>query len=625
MEKAVIKKTRGKALLRPSDIVCGILAIYIGISDTVVSPLIIFLFVAYSYLRSNKEACISVFFILLLALQKDILTAYFYALGFSLFFVLLYIVKILNRNLYQWIPFVIGLVLIPYAIRQFNITPKAMIEPMIGGILMYQTCSQYGWTQKRYALTESMYGAMLMSIALVLAASMPLYYTPILLFAYLLITIICTRESAAALLGILFLLPIHEEALFLVLGICMIFKDKKALCCFILILSYFFLPSTMFTYAYLGVAILSVLILRVEYIPLLYLETKETMLPYRGNDNLLRRQMQNYAGIFQSLAEYYEGIHQTGAELLLNMANALQYNAEEIQKIPLEGKRYEQLQKALEGYQFSVETLHIEESSDGSLQLHLEVGNLRRGEIHMTLQPLLETLLHRKLQVLEVQKKRFVRGFSILFADALPFDIEAYGDSIRNSYTGNGDSYSIFRFRQSMICMISDGMGNGENAARSSRLITSLFQRMIISGIPQDSAIRCINKLIQSDTYATLDVICINRSSGMAYISKSAACPTFLLRDEHLHEINGNALPVGIISAIEPDCFEVALQEGDEFLMISDGITRSEVSAWLSQRKKEDLKEDVAAFSDTLSRQRRKDDSTLIAIKVCKANAQVGA
>ncbi|MCQ5355765.1 hypothetical protein NE614_13355, partial [[Ruminococcus] torques] len=68
-----------------------------------------------------------------------------------------------------------------------------------------------------------------------------------------------------------------------------------------------------------------------------------------------------------SLAEYYEGIHQTGAELLLNMANALQYNAEEIQKIPLEGKRYEQLQKALEGYQFSVETLHIEEGSDGSL------------------------------------------------------------------------------------------------------------------------------------------------------------------------------------------------------------------------------------------------------------------
>ena len=84
-------------------------------------------------------------------------------------------------------------------------------------------------------------------------------------------------------------------------------------------------------------------------------------------------------------------------------------------------------------------------------------------------------------------------------------------------------------------------------------------------------------------------------------------------------------MPVGIISAIEPDCFEVALQEGDEFLMISDGITRSEVSAWLSQRKKEDLKEDVAAFSDTLSRQRRKDDSTLIAIKVCKANAQIGA
>ena len=72
-----------------------------------------------------------------------------------------------------------------------------------------------------------------------------------------------------------------------------------------------------------------------------------------------------------------------------------------------------------------------------------------------------------------------------------------------------------------MICMISDGMGNGENAARSSRLITSLFQRMIISGIPQDSAIRCINKLIQSDTYATLDVICINIFRNQPHVQHS--------------------------------------------------------------------------------------------------------
>lgn len=93
------------------------------------------------------------------------------------------------------------------------------------------------------------------------------------------------------------------------------------------------------------------------------------------------------------------------------MANALQYNARRDSEDTVRRETLEQLQKALEGYNSAVETLHIEESSDGSLQLHLEVGNLRRGEIHMTLQPLLETLLHRKLQVLEVQKNVLSEGF----------------------------------------------------------------------------------------------------------------------------------------------------------------------------------------------------------------------
>ena len=96
--------------------------------------------------------------------------------------------------------------------------------------------------------------------------------------------------------------------------------------------------------------------------------------------------------------------------------------------------------------------------------------------------------------------------------------------------------------------MISDGMGNGEKAAQISHLVSSIFQKMVVSGIPQDNAIRCINKLMQSDTYATLDVICFNRSKGVAYLSKSAACPTWLLREHKLYELSGSALPVGIVS-----------------------------------------------------------------------------
>ena len=333
--------------------------------------------------------------------------------------------------------------------------------------------------------------------------------------------------------------------------------------------------------------------------------------------SMLKRQMQNYANIFQSLSEYYAQISDVQAELLANMSNALQYNADAIRKIDGYEKDTVRVAKALEGYQYDVRELSIEEPKEGCIQVCVEIANIKRGEIRSTLLPLLEVLLHRNLQIADIRNRKFMRGYhSITVCDDIPFVIDAYADSVKNSYTSSGDTFSIFKFRQSLVCMISDGMGNGERAAQSSRLITNIFQRMMVSGIPQDSAIKCINKLIQSDTYATLDVICFNRSQGVAYISKSAACPTFLLRNDQIYEINGSALPVGIISQMQPDCFQVDLKAGDEYLMISDGIYMNEIYKWLNQRTQTSVKEDVESFTELLKKTRRKDDSTIVLVKV---------
>ncbi|MCB6443408.1 hypothetical protein, partial [Streptococcus salivarius] len=66
--------------------------------------------------------------------------------------------------------------------------------------------------------------------------------------------------------------------------------------------------------------------------------------------SMLKRQMQNYANIFQSLAEYYAQISDVQAELLANMSNALQYNADAIRKIDGYEKDTVRVAKALEGY-----------------------------------------------------------------------------------------------------------------------------------------------------------------------------------------------------------------------------------------------------------------------------------
>lgn len=570
-------------------------------------------------MRSTREACIAVFFIMLCVLSQGVVNGYFYALGFSVLFIFIHMVKLLNQNLYQWIPYIIAVVIVPYSIQQNGLEIQALMMPIIVYGVLNQIGDDYHWIRRSYALSQAMYGVIILAISCLLIQFIPVYQEKVLLVALLIIASICNIQTCFLIgIAICFITPINNIIWLGVPFICSLFKKKRFIA--ILLLTAFLLlyARTLFQYSYIVIGMLMTLLIRERYIPLLARYEAEDVIqkPFLSPQNTVKRQMQNYAGIFQSLAEYYTSINDVEADVLGNMASALQYHAEEIQKVDDIGKDHERLRKALEGYQYEIEQLDIEEYNDGRLHIELDIGNIKRGEIRTTLQPLLEVLLHRSLVMDTLKGHRFTHGFSIVFSDYIPFDIDAYADSLKNSYTSSGDTFSVFRFRQSTICMISDGMGNGEKAAKSSQLISSIFQRMIICGMSQDSAIRCINKLVQSDTYATLDVICFDRSKGVAYISKSAACPTFLLRNQKIYEISGNALPVGIISQMQPDCFELDLKNDDEFLMISDGIEQAEIYDWLKERETSKIRDDVETFMNILRRKRRKDDSTLILARV---------
>ena len=83
-----------------------------------------------------------------------------------------------------------------------------------------------------------------------------------------------------------------------------------------------------------------------------------------------------------------------------------------------------------------------------------------------------------------------------------------------------------------------------------------------------------------------------------------------------MFEVSGNSLPVGIVSQIQPDCFEIALQQGDEFIMMSDGVQLHEIYTWISKREGIELKEDMQVLLSILKQTEREDDSTIIIAKV---------
>lgn len=617
MEKAYLKKEEHRFTLQIVDIVCITFALCIGLLEGPFLPMFVYLFFVHSYLRSKKEAGITIVVVLCSLLIRNIVDVYFYALGFSFFFMLVYLANVWNRNLYVWIPYIVALIVLPFTFKERFLYPYWYVIVVISFLVSKEMMVNFEWIQKSYMLSQPMFACVTLAIALFFAQLMPVWYESILMIGFM----ICARFCRIKVLSLfVFAFYVGLENLtflwFIIPLLISIFYDRKFIgSLFLLLFSFVYVQTTTsLLYAIFGFIMfmfpstMQQLVYQEEDI-----RNQTTRLP---KENIMKRQMQNYAAIFSSLAKYYEEVHQVGAYLFHQMGEAFLCQAEEIFKNDVGSYDEDRLKKALEGYQFDVDMLEVDEFKEGCVCIRISISNIRKKEIQMTVLPLIEGLLQRKLEVIELVRKRFMQGFYIVLKDHTPFRIDVCAESLANAYTSSGDTYSIFKFRQSLVCMISDGMGNGEKAAKSSQLIGGIFQKMVVSGLTQDSAIRCINQLVQGDTFATMDVLCFNQAKGVAYISKSAACPTYLLRDQTLFEVSGNSLPVGIVSQIQPDCFEITLRQGDEFIMMSDGVQLQEIYTWISQRKGMELKEDMQVLLSILKQTAREDDSTIIITKV---------
>lgn len=617
MEKAVLGKEKSRYQIRTQDICCAIISILLGSIASPFAYMFVFIYCAMSYIRSTRESTIVVFFVLLMSLTRGILDAYLYALGFTCFFIIVHMIRLLEYNLYEWLSAIVTLILIPYSVQEFGFVKEVVLLPMGTFILMRQLCREFNWIQHRYVLPECIVAMILFSTYLLLSQVTPHYTQAFGWILFALLGVVCEPVTLLTLFILMYLcVGVPWIMVAVPLTLC-IFQKEKTLAAVLILGLGVYTVSNLWSVAYF-LYCFALLAFPKEKLSFLSEPLHTPRMDRFQDQGLLKRQMLNYASIFQSLASYYAQMSSEESELLKTMAEALRYNADVISKADSRFKDQERIVNVLEGYQYIVDDFVMEEPKSGYMQIVMDIANIKRGEIKTTLKPLMEALLHRNMELDEIRNRRFFNGFHICMSDAVPFQIDALADSVKNSYTGNGDTFSIFRFRQSMVCMISDGMGNGERAAQSSQLITSIFQRMMISGITQDAAIKCINKLIQSDTFATLDVLCFNYALGIAYISKSAACPTYLLRNHKIYEINGNALPVGIVSIMQPDCFSIELQDGDEFIMMSDGIESHEFYEWMRERKSETLREDVDIFREILMKNRRKDDSTFIIAKIDK-------
>lgn len=184
------------------------------------------------------------------------------------------------------------------------------------------------------------------------------------------------------------------------------------------------------------------------------------------------------------------------------------------------------------------------------------------------------------------------------------------------------------------LLAISDGMGSGPEARKSSKIAIKMLERMLTSGFKKDVSIKMINSTLSAnndeDMYATLDILILDLYQGNIEFIKNGACPTYIKRNKEVELVNSISLPTGIVNDIDLVVYDKDIKDGDIIVMCSDGIVESNTEylhkeLWLKYFLEELQTDDVQQIADLIISEaidndygKEKDDMTVIVAKVSK-------
>lgn len=184
------------------------------------------------------------------------------------------------------------------------------------------------------------------------------------------------------------------------------------------------------------------------------------------------------------------------------------------------------------------------------------------------------------------------------------------------------------------LIAISDGMGSGPNARKSSQIAIKMLGRLLSNGFDKETSIELINNTISAnikdETYATLDIMVLDLYSGNIEYIKNGACPTFIKNYHNVDIIKNIALPAGILNDIDLVVYDRDIEDNDIIIMCSDGIIESNSEyknkeLWVKNLLEQMETTNAQKIADILLKEsidnnfgKAKDDMTIIVTKIMK-------
>lgn len=150
----------------------------------------------------------------------------------------------------------------------------------------------------------------------------------------------------------------------------------------------------------------------------------------------------------------------------------------------------------------------------------------------------------------------------------------------KSGTTVSGDSNIYKRLDDGKyLVALSDGMGSGENARKSSKTAINMLSKLFGTGFNKDTSLELINSSmymnLKEDSFATLDIAIFDLNQGNMEFMKNGACPTFIKNKRKVDVVKAVSLPAGILDEADLVIYDKDLKDKDIVIMCTDGVLES--------------------------------------------------
>lgn len=191
-----------------------------------------------------------------------------------------------------------------------------------------------------------------------------------------------------------------------------------------------------------------------------------------------------------------------------------------------------------------------------------------------------------------------------------------------------GDNYSIFTENGQAHLCLSDGMGCGDGAKKSSEQLLNLLEEFMACGFSKEMTFQMLHTTLllqaeENERYATLDICQVNLYTGICEFMKAGAAASYIIRNRHVQPVELPAMAPGLEKKTGYEKLRVRLRPGDYIVMITDGVcdalknsqeTKS-METMLEDLKKQSpqrMSEEILAKVSLQQNDENKDDMTVL-------------